>query len=104
MPCAPGGAPVPRVTRLTGVVDGKPAVIDRAVPSGRREVGEGRRVRRGDPELVPAEPVEEEHGDPVDAGQGGAEAQGVALVGHPEDAEHAGHHLGEAALPVRGAT
>ena len=39
-------------------------------------------MRRGDAELVPAEAVEEEHGDPVDAGQGGAEAEGVALIGH----------------------
>ena len=26
IPCAPGGTPVPRVTRLVGVVDGNPAV------------------------------------------------------------------------------
>jgi hypothetical protein len=34
-PCAPGSAPVPRVTRLTGVVEGKPAVRARAGSSPR---------------------------------------------------------------------
>ena len=57
-------------------------------------------MRRGNAELVPAEAVEQQHGDPVDAGEGGAEAEGVALVRHPEHTEHAGHDLGQAGLPV----
>jgi len=32
MPCAPGGSPVPRLVRLTAVVDGTPAV--RLRPAG----------------------------------------------------------------------
>ena len=109
-PCAPGAAPLPRLTRLVGVVEGKPG--GQRPAAGRGELGQGRRVRGGRRDLVPAEPVDQQHRDPAYAVQLGGQAERVGAARHAEHRQRAGQHVGEAAAvavaaragPVRSGT
>ena len=70
------------------------------MPTVGGQPGQGRRVRGGGRDLVPAEPVHQQHGDPAHPGQPAAQAEQVDRTRHAEHRERAGQHVGEAAAAV----
>ena len=97
MPWLPGGRPVPRVARLTGVVLGHGA--ERS-PTGAGHGGEGGREVGVRADQVGPEPVDQEDGDPPGPAEGLGQpervgGQPVALDPHTERRRDAGQDVGE---------